>query len=69
MTTTTITWVRADQRLPDDSTTVLIHVPDCSEPVWFGYYNHARGLWFSIDQENMQGLVQQWADLPAEPTA
>jgi len=69
MTTTTIPWVRADEQLPDDSTTVLIHVPDCSEPVWVGYYNSERGLWFSIDQENMQGLVQHWADLPAEPTA
>lgn len=67
MTTTTIQWVRAADRRPDDSTSVLLHTPQCDEPVWPGWWDSARQLWFSSDGENMTGMVEHWAEMPEPP--
>ena len=62
MTTETITWHRVSDRLPDDDTTVLVHMTGGSEPVWLGYRD--CDIWRDIDSCYIGGEVVAWADLP-----
>jgi hypothetical protein len=66
MTTTTITWIPAAERLPDDDITVLIALADGE--VVAGWQE--VDCWFDstgwqIDADS--NPVTHWADLPAAP--
>lgn len=60
-------WISVDDELPDDNTTVMIHHPDASEPVWLGYCETAddgETEWFNIS-ERYPAEVTLWMDLPS----
>jgi hypothetical protein len=59
-----LTWHSVDAQLPDADTTVLVSAPDCSEPVWLGWYDGV--YWFGVDAtEYKDGLVKAWAEMPS----
>jgi len=59
----TITWHDLPGKLPDADTTVLVHVPECDEPVWLGWYDGV--YWFGVDGVEFEdGQVKRWANLP-----
>lgn len=67
-----ITWVDAEEKLPDSDTTVLVFAPGADDPVWVGY--HDGCFWFGIDDveydddsDSDHPKVTHWADLPAGP--
>jgi len=55
-------WHTADEQLPDDGITVLVHAPDDSEPVWPGY--HEGGRWLSAEGFEIANVIE-WAEMPA----
>lgn len=63
-----ITWVPADQEMPDDETEVLFATAD---HVWLGY--HADGIWWAntTEPDEIRQAVTHWAhiqhpkDIPA----
>jgi hypothetical protein len=58
-----ITWVKVEDRLPDDESTVLMFVPHASEPVWLEGTD-----WFAADGAPIeQGKVVAWANMPGGP--
>jgi len=64
--TVAVVWHDAEYELPDSDTTVLLHCPQSSDPIWFGY--HDGETWRSVDNEkHAEGVVTHWADLPAPP--
>jgi hypothetical protein len=58
-------WVRVQDRLPDDDSTVLIAIKDASEPVWMGW--HDVDGWQSVDALQLGGAVTHWRPLPEGP--
>lgn len=70
MTTETITWRSAADALPDDAETVMIAMPDHSEPepVWLGWYDSEHGRWINVDGCPIATTVTHWARMPEGPT-
>lgn len=64
----TLSWISAAEQLPDSDTTVMVHAPKASEPVWLGY--HDGDSWFSVDgseygnEEELIAEVVAWAEMP-----
>lgn len=56
-------WISAEDKLPDDSTTVIVATPDDPDPVWLGYYEGGR--WYSA--EGCEVYVTHWCEMPAPP--
>lgn len=64
MTTETITWIAAADRLPDDDRNVLQTAPGAM--VWPGYC--VNGAWYSADGcAYAAGEVTHWAEMPKGP--
>jgi hypothetical protein len=61
----TITWIAAQEVLPDSELIVLISIPSPSEPVWFGY--HDGDQWRTADGMSMAYEVTHWSELPEGP--
>jgi len=63
--TETITWIDANEQLPDDEITVLVYSSQIAdEPVWLGY--HEEHLWLAVDGTELED-VTHWAHVPAGP--
>ena len=61
-----VEWIDASAELPDESMTVLVHVPGASEPVWFGFF--CDDVWYWGDSASrISDAVRHWAELPAPP--
>ena len=61
--TETIEWVPVAERLPDVDETVLIVIPEFTEPVWTGWLD-ADG-W--LTSEGLPCAVTHWATMPKGP--
>ena len=60
----TVLWTAVEQSMPDSDTTVLIHAPTSSEPVWLGFHDGEH--WREVSGDIVEG-VRHWADLPLGP--
>jgi hypothetical protein len=60
-----IQWVSVDDEYPDDQMTVLIHMPDCSDPTWIAY--HDGGDWVFDNGSKCTQRVTHWAEMPEGP--
>ena len=56
-----IEWHEVSEQLPDVDITVMVHAPDCDEPVWLGWYDGAT--WFAVDASELRA-VDRWAHIP-----
>lgn len=66
MKTETLTWHKPSEKMPDDDTTVLMHMPTAdSEPVWPGYFDGEQ--WMLPDGFEPACAVEAWAHLPGGP--
>lgn len=62
----TIKWIDVNVELPDDGTTVLVHIPEAnSERVWLGYLDEDE--WITVDAMPFTNRVTHWAELPSGP--
>jgi hypothetical protein len=60
-----ITWIDPSDELPDEEQTVLLFVPNASEPVWPGFLSD--GVWCWADGGVIRETVVAYAELPAGP--
>lgn len=60
-----VEWIDSAESLPDSDVIVLVHVPDCCEPVWLGY--HDGESWLSLSGFPLAGEVTHWAEMPTPP--
>jgi len=58
-----VQWRSVDEDLPDDDTTVLIHL-QCGE-VWTGFLD--AGQWRYVSADAIDETVLQWAPFPKPP--
>lgn len=63
----TITWIDAEDRLPDADITVLLFAPGHTEPVWTGYYDDDEGEWRFCNGAGLNHPVVAWAEMPVGP--
>lgn len=61
-----MSWINAKTHTPDDDLIVLIHCPQWSEPVWFGFI--CKGQWYTAEGETID-CVAHWQELPEPPEA
>lgn len=62
----TIKWNDVDVELPDDSVTVLVHIPEADgEQVWPGYLDDDQ--WMGSDGMPLSVEVTHWAQMPIGP--
>jgi hypothetical protein len=61
----TTDWISVRKQLPDSDTTVMVHCPKESEPVWLGYWDSEYGTWRTIDHAPV--TVTHWQHLPEVP--
>lgn len=64
--TAPITWVNADEDLPDDEITVLLALEDGE--VWTGYHDGGRWYYASGDLISTSKVLH-WANFPTPPSA
>jgi len=64
-----IEWISTDESMPDDAETVVIYMPDQSEPepVWLGWYDSERDQWNNVDACRIASPVTAWAHMPNGP--
>lgn len=60
--TETITWLDPAKQMPDDDETVLLLMPEASEPVWPGYHDGDDG-WL-LAEGGPAPRVHRWARMP-----
>jgi hypothetical protein len=64
-----MSWTPVKESLPDADTTVIVHCPTASEPIWLGYFGTVDLLdtprW--RDVEGMPIKVTHWQHLPEPP--
>jgi hypothetical protein len=60
-------WTCVLDRLPDDDRTVLIYMPQASEPVWLGYLSCESGEWCLVEGFEPDHSVTHWMWLPEGP--
>jgi hypothetical protein len=51
--------------LPEAGQTVLIHIPNDDEPVWFGFWDGRR--WHYAEGLPVRAEVRHWCGLPTPP--
>lgn len=65
--TETITWIDASEQKPDVDTTVMVFVPEASEPIWPGWWSGEEWVW--AEGATIDDTVTHWAELPMGPGA
>lgn len=61
-----IVWKDVSVVMPDDGMTVLIFVPDNSEPVFLGWHDVDDG-WYFVDGSKVEQEVTHWDEVPVGP--
>jgi len=62
----TITWVNADDSLPDSDIDVLIFSNNPTCPVWIGHHDGEKWRW-SDSMAARPFVVSHWAEIPGGP--
>ncbi len=57
-----IEWFDPVKKEPDDEQTVLLLVPDASEPVWPGFVSD--GVWYWASGSRVDSTVVGWCEMP-----
>lgn len=65
MSTETIRWIPAGERLPDAEMSVMVATTSDTVPVWLGWYDGEQWL----DSEAVPISVTHWAEIPGGPGA
>ena len=60
-----VVWVDAQDKLPDDDMTVLVAIDDGE--VWTGFMD--GGFWRYVSADVIEGTVKHWAEFPEPPNA
>lgn len=61
-------WVSVEDHLPDDDTTVLVHVSNGEgEPIWPGFHSGDQWFWADGSEVTAAECVTHWADFPEPP--
>lgn len=60
-------WKNAATEKPDADQIVLIYCEGKSEPVWLGYFDDEKSMWYGEDGFSLQ--VTHWMELPEPPAA
>lgn len=60
-----IEWFDPVKKEPDDEQTVLLLVPDASEPVWPGFVSD--GVWYWASGSRVDCTVVGWCEMPIGP--
>ena len=60
------------ETLPDSELTVIIHMPNATEPIWLGYHDGEQ--WFTVEGTAVKDLdgdgpVAHWMEMPDPPPA
>lgn len=60
-----IGWLRCDEQMPDDGTTVMLFNDDWDEPVWLGWHDDEG--WYEVSAAPLALPPTHWADMPEGP--
>jgi hypothetical protein len=63
--TSSVVWVDAKDKLPDEEITVLLALDDGE--VWTGFLD--SGTWRYVSADMIEERVMYWAEFPAPPNA
>lgn len=68
MLTEMLHWRDAAKEKPDADVTVLMYVPDASEPVAMGYWDDQYNEWTYDVGAACRHTPTHWAEMPSGPT-